>query len=271
MGDTVPYLVLGETRRRTLQERLGVLVDSWYATWAPENMAEPLAELTADGASRELAARNDCWVFVASRGDETLLQATVPGDFLRILSGAGSGAGIFTGSMEASQVGLAARLTERVVAALCTDIARSALPASPCSTRRIGESGTPEAMRRGPGAQTLLVSIATDKPRPALELLLTSVVVDGLLAGRPAVTSREAMTGRRKATSEQLVAVNAVLGTATVSWRDLLALCVGDVVVLDQDLSAPVTLQVGEAIPIADAQLGRLENTMAAQVTRIRA
>jgi flagellar motor switch/type III secretory pathway protein FliN len=270
MPEAVPYLLLGDSRRQRLQDRLGDLVDGWYKTWSPEMAAEPLAELIASGTSRELAARGDSWVFAATRGEETLLQATVPADFLRVLSGVSSSAGVFTHTMDASQAGFTALLTERVVAALCNDIAHSALPAAQCSIRRIGHAGDPLAERRGSGAQTLLVSIATDKPRPALELLLTSVVIDALLGDRPTITQREPMTGRRKASSEQHVKVSAVLGSATVSWPDLLALCVGDVIVLDQSLSAPCTLQVGGSTPIADAQLGHMDHALAAQVTRIR-
>jgi flagellar motor switch protein FliM len=103
-----------------------------------------------------------------------------------------------------------------------------------------------------------------------LELVLTPLLMDALLAGRPPVHSNEAFTGRRKACHEQPARVTAVLGTATVSWRDLQALCAGDVIVLEHSLSAPCTLQVGANASIADAQLGRLGNSLAAQITRIR-
>lgn len=112
--------------------------------------------------------------------------------------------------------------------------------------------------------------VGAEKTRSLLELELTPLVVDALLAERPAVVSREGLSGRRKASMEQRVTLSAVLGSATVSWRELLALCVGDVIVLDQKLSAPCTLQLGAASPIAEAQLGHVNNMLAAQVTRIR-
>lgn len=277
--EAVAYLVLGETRRRRLRDRLGGLLDGWYRTWA----AAPTAagahpELSVEVAHRDTSLRGDVWVFVASRGGEVLLKATVPIDILRLLSGVGpaTGTGVFTHPVDASHGdGLTSQLTERVVATLCTDITQAALPAAQVSVRRVGPAGAagsvvvPAAVRRSPMEQTLVVSIGADKPRPLLELTVTPTVIDALLTSRPVVANNESVTGRRKASHEQRVTVSAVLGTAKVSWRDLQALCVGDVIVLDQSLSAPCTLRVGTSTPVADAQLGRMGNTLAAQVTRI--
>lgn len=264
--EAIPYLLLGETRRRSLQERLGILVDRWYRTWAPETAAEPHAELSNDVTP---TIRGETWTFVASQAQQPVVQATVPVDSLRMLGG-GPGVGSLTNTVDAWHGGLVAVLTERVVAALCTDILHSAFPAAACTVHRLGRTANMMVTRPGSGAQTLVVSIATDRPRPALELLLTSSVVDALLAGRPVAPRGEPMMGRRKASHEQCVAISAVLGSATVSWRDLQALCVDDVIVLDQNLATPCTLQIGGTTPIADAQLGRIDDMLAAQVTRIR-
>lgn len=98
--EAVPYLLLGETRRQRLKDRLGALVDGWYRTWAAQTAAEPLAELSTESGNRELTARGDhsgdSEVFAALRGEGTLLQASVPGDFLRILSGVGPSADVST-------------------------------------------------------------------------------------------------------------------------------------------------------------------------------
>jgi hypothetical protein len=116
----------------------------------------------------------------------------------------------------------------------------------------------------------LTVSIGTDKARPAVVLVLMSALIDALLAGRPAVAGGEPMAGRRSASAEQPVVLSAVLGSATVSWRELTDLCIGDVIVLDQTLSAPCVLHVGGTAAVADAQLGHVDNMLSAQVTRIR-
>jgi flagellar motor switch/type III secretory pathway protein FliN len=274
-----PYLLLGETRRRRLQDRLGELLEGWYRNWA----ADPVAtgahpELSIEVSHRESALRGDVWTFIASRGEETLLKTTVPIDVLRVLSGVGSaaGTGVFTHTMDASRGdGVTALLTERVATTLCTDITKAAIPAAQVSVRRVGAASAASGVvalasaRRNSMMQTLSVSIGTDKPRPFLELTLTPVIVDALLANRPGIANAESLTGRRQASQEQPVTINTVLGTAKVSWRDLQALCVGDVIVLEQDLSAPCALRVGADIPVAEAQLGRLGNSLAAQITRI--
>lgn len=277
--ESAPYLVLGETRRRQLQDRLGELLDGWYRNWAADPAtASAHPELSIEVSHRESALRGDVWTFIASRGDETLLKVTVPIDVLRVLSGVGSaaGTGVFTHTMDASRGdGLTALLTERVATTLCTGITKSALPAAQVSVRRVGAASAPGGVvalasaRRNSMTQTLVVSIGTDKPRPFLELTLTPMIIDALLANRPVIATTESFTGRRKASQEQSVTLNAVLGTAKVSWRDLQALCVGDVIVLEQNLSAPCTLRVGADIPVADAQLGRTGNSLAAQITRI--
>jgi flagellar motor switch protein FliM/N len=280
-ADPVPYLVLGETRRRRLQDRLGGLLDGWYRNWASEPTAGGAhPELSIEVSHRESALRGDVWTFIASRGDETLLKATVPVDVLRVLGGVGppAGTGVFTHTMDASRgEGFTALLTERIATTLCTDITKSAFPAAQASVRRVGTGSAAGAVvalasaRRNSMMQTLVVSIGTDRPRPFLELTLTPMIIDALLADRPGIASGEGLTGRRKASQEQPVTVNAVLGTAKVSWRDLQALCVGDVIVLEQSLSAPCTLRVGADIPVADAQLGRIGNSLAAQITLIHA
>ena len=277
--EAVPYLLLGDIRRRRLQERLGTLVDGWYRTWAPPTATEPLAELVADGSSRDSAVRGDAWIFEASRGQEVLIKATVPVEFVRLINGvsqATTAGGMFTSTAEVSHGAFAAQVTEEIVAALCAQVTEAAFPGGRCSVERLGQTGgviavpIAAAARRNCAAQTLVVSILTDKPRPVLELLLAPAIVDALLATRPTLISKETLNGRRRASLEQPVKMSAVLGNAVVSWRDLQSLCVGDVIVLEQSLSAPCTLQVGDGPPVADAQLGHQGNTLAAQITRIR-
>lgn len=278
-AEPVPYLVLGETRRRRLQDRLGELLEGWYRNWA----ADPAAagahpELAIEVSHREAVLRGDVWTFIASSGEETLLKATVPVDVLRVLSGVGSaaGTGVFTHTMDASRGdGFTALLTERVATTLCTGITKAALPAAEVSVRRVGAASAAGGVvalasaRRNSMMQTLVVSSGADKPRPLLELTLAAAIIDALLAERPVIANAESFTGRRKASQEQPVTVSAVLGSAKVSWRDLQALCVGDVIVMEQNWSAPCTLCVGADIPVADAQLGRIGNSLAVQITRI--
>jgi flagellar motor switch/type III secretory pathway protein FliN len=278
-AEAAPYLVLGETRRRRLQDRLGELLEEWFRNWAADAAsAGAHPELSIEVASRESALRGDVWTFIASGDDETLLKATVPIDVLRLFSGVGSatGTGVFTHTLDGAHGdGFTALLTERVATTLCTDITKSALPSAQISVRRVGAASAAGGVvalasaRRNSTMQTLVVSIGTDKPRPFLELTLSPTIIDALLANRPAVAGAERLTERRKASQEQPVTIHAVLGTAKVSWRDLQALCVGDVIVLDQNLSASCTLRVGADIPVADAQLGRAGNSLAAQITRI--
>lgn len=268
--EAVPYLLLGDTRLRRLQDRVRGLLESWYGTWAPDNAAHPHTELSPDGPPSETAVRGECWTFTASRAqDDVLLQATVPADFLRLLSGASSATSVLTSGTDCARGALAVAATGKIVGALCTEIAHAALPRTPISMQRLSHATDIPSLRRRPGVRALLVSVGIDRPRVVLELLLTAPIIDALLAERPPIAGHEPLIARRKASAEQPVAVSAVLGNATVNWRDLLALCIGDVIVLEQSLSSRCTLHVGGATPIAEAQIGQVDNTLAAQVTRV--
>jgi flagellar motor switch protein FliM len=111
--------------------------------------------------------------------------------------------------------------------------------------------------------------VTLGKARAAIELVLVPEMVDALVGTRPTVQSNEKMTSRRRAITDERVRVSAMLGTATVSWRDLTTLAAGQVIVLDQTLDAPCTLTVGSSGKVGEAQLGTVGDSMAVQVTRV--
>ena len=269
----VPVLLLGETRRRRLHERLTAIVEPWYRLWAPARAGGVFVELAGDGQSRDSAVRAEGWTF-AAEGDagEPWLHLAAPPDFLRLLSGVGPSEGVFTSSFDSPAGGLTAALTEDILGVLCQEMQKACGPAKARTFRRVdAAAGITSASRLTKQRQIVMVSISTDRVRMLLELNLSAEFVDACLGPRPRLASREALVGRRQAAADEAsVSIRAVLGQTLVSWQDLNSLSVGDVIVLDQPLSAPCSLQVGDAVGIADAQLGRIDTRLAAQIINLR-
>jgi hypothetical protein len=270
---SVPVLLLGESRRRRLHERLTATVERWYRLWAPARSGDVFVELAGDAQSLESTVRAEAWAF-AGDGEvgDPWLYLSAPTDFLRILSGVGPSEGVFTTSFESPSGSLAAALTEDILGVLCRELQQAAGTSKVRTIHRV-EAGAidPSASRRSAQRQMVVISIATDRVRALLELSLSPGFVDACLGQRPRITSREALVGRRQAIGDEAtISVRAVLGQTLVSWADLNALSIGDVIVLDQPLSAACSLQVGDTGSIADAQLGRVDSVLAAQITNIR-
>ncbi len=260
----VPLLFLGTARRRVLQERLSAVVRSWYQAWAGETATEPSVTLTADPAARE--PRSGTVTLLARRDNATLITAVGNADVVRILLGVGAPEGALAAMISPAD-GLSLSLAEGVVRALCGDILKAAFPGVECVLERQRVSHSNSAIPGGRDRNTA-VHVSFGKGRAAIELALAPELVDVLAGPRPAAAA-ERLTPRRHASGEERVRVSAVLGTATVSWRDLTALAAGHVIVLDQLLDSPGTLEVPGRGKVAEVQIGAAHGSLAVQVTRI--
>jgi hypothetical protein len=158
-------------------------------------------------------------------------------------------------------------VTASIIRALCVDLVQAAQPATVPNVVRVEGVNPGKCHTRD---MEFSVTVGAEPRRPLLQVLLAPPLVDLLIRERPAVGNRESLVARRRASTELPVRVSAVLGTANVAWRDLTALSIGDVIVLDQSLAASCTLQVEGGAAVADAHLGRVENALAAQLIRIR-
>jgi hypothetical protein len=263
-GAAVPFLLMGESRRRLLKSRVQGLLERWYRTWAPERASPVHLEYTAERRN-ENAMRADELRYAASTPESHLLQIHLSNQFLRILSGLGPADGVFT-SGPAVAGALSGDLTASIVRALCIDLVQAAQPATMPQVERIEAVSPVKGQARD---LEFAVTVGTEPRRPLLHVLLSPPLIDLLIRERPAVGQRESLVARRKASGELPVRVSAVLGTANVAWRDLTALSVGDVIVLDQSLAAPCSLQIEGGQTVADAHLGRIEQALAAQLTRV--
>lgn len=265
-----PYLVFGEHRRSQLRERIAPRVDRWYRLWAPQRAEDGRPELLDEEAMPPDAGLRDGWCFTASQQNEPVLHALVRADFLRLLSGVGPGEGVYTSLGEGARTHLAATLTEEIVRALCMEMLRGTKSSATCTLeRRDGHDVDVAALSAHGRSPIWMLTTPREPTRVALALILSPQLIDALLE-RPRLESAEPLARRRLVSREQQVPLRAILGTTTVSWRELTALRIGDVVVLEQSLGTLCALEVGASASLLEAQIGREGDALAVQVIGAR-
>jgi flagellar motor switch protein FliM len=150
-----------------------------------------------------------------------------------------------------------------VLRSLCAELARRV---------RIDDSSVEQShatVSQHPRCRLLAVGLHVGAAKPRITLMLTSRMVE-LLAPAQAARGRDSspITRRRRAVADESVRVEAMLGEAEVSLRELMQLAVGDVIVLDQPLTAAGRLALPDGRTLAPAVLGRSGDRRAVSVCK---
>jgi flagellar motor switch/type III secretory pathway protein FliN len=265
----VPLLLLGESRRRLLLQRLERVVADWHAAWASEGIPPPTVELPA--AASVLDSGRQCVALAAFTDGELLSHVEADPDFVKALC-VSSHRERLSLSFTSARGRLEGALTEQVLGALLTALVGFALPTVTCAVRKGGREVLDEAgLHWHRRAFRVRVVVGHSEGRRTLELDAAPCLVEGFLGGRPEVSGTETLSARRHAVEAERVTVTISLGSASVSWGELTALSVGDAIVLDQDLNAACTLSVSGSKAVAEAHLGRIDRALAVQIARIHA
>lgn len=263
----VPLLVLGDNRRRRLREQVTRIVSEWHSAWACEGAPPLVVEVPVAGGVQARPAGRERVMLAAFKGDERLLYAETATGFVKSLCVPGSRDSVSFSSPGGSLEGA---LTEAAVRALCASLAHAALPSASCQVRACDPVDPQDC---GPVRQPrdIRLTISSDRPESgaALELCLSPALVDALLGVRPPVAKKESFMARKQAADGERVVVTVTLGSASVCWRDLTELAVGDAILLDQDLDAACVLTIGGSETIAEGHLGRLDRLRAVQVAHV--
>lgn len=263
----VPILLLGESRRRRLLERVSTLVAGWHADWASEGVEPPLVELSGTAWSAAAAHRESVRLAAFVEGESPLLCACAGPDFVKTLC---VGARERLLPMWSSARGqLESELTAEVAQALCLKLLRAALPSATCSVRPC-EAAELERARLGWRQKAIVLAVpAAADSRCRAEIALAPRVADGLLGQRPKPSHDETLVARRQAADGERVSLTVTLGSASVSWQDLRSLGIGDAILLDQPLEEPCKVSVGGSRTLAEAHLGRAGKSLAIQIARV--
>jgi hypothetical protein len=255
-----PIVLLGDTRKRVIGEYVRAGVERWRRAWADD----PKPRIAVDVSGTEsLVGRwssHSCFQANSARG-ATLCLFVAPRCLPAIAGLRGSvldatnrrhdpdtlAAGI---EFEALQ-----RLARELLGGTRTEMTsfeRMTLPI-PAAIRQLGAARCPVA------------SITLGEAEATFSIALSPVFVSSLLPTRNDSPRDERVEPRRSAVAEQVVGVEAVLGHAEVSIRDLALLAVGDVIVMDESLSDPGSLQIEGGERVCRVALGQLDGRRAVQ------
>jgi hypothetical protein len=253
--DCVPFLVLGQSRRTEIERALRAAVAGVLGEWIAAGDTR-METRTANEFRLECRERRSgrvhwmrfadshelaCFCFV----DDKLLQASLEANprGCAVMSG-------YTPLTIKMQQELHEMLAARVASAL-----RLALNGS-------AEGGSlPDLMAEPTSHRWIVCSCDT----PAhITIGFHPRLLERLSPARPpASKSGEAVMGRKGAIRANTVALHAVLGEAEIGCADLTRLAEGDVLVLNQDLTAMVKLLNADGALVASAQLGSADGRLA--------
>lgn len=265
----VALLMLGQARRERLKASAMAAALAWHRTWASEGVAAPAVEVAHGSGIRPRPVGRESLMLAAFLEEELLLHAQAGPDLIRALCTTGARDGAW-GAFGCGHSPLDGALTEEVLRGLCEELVRAGLPAAACRLGRCGSDALEEAgaawQKR---ALTLTVGIGRPEASAGVELHIAPRLADALAGARPAVARLEPLAARRGAADFERVSLTVTLGCASVAWRDLSALSVGDAIVLDQELGAPCMVSAAGSKAVAEAHLGRVDNSLAVQITRV--
>jgi hypothetical protein len=252
--EAAPILVLGETRRRDLETRLGKCISAWWGGWSAIAKTEFSFSLAPMG--RDFSA------ITTANGKFAIAKVGGTPSLCALLTDAGAGAALglpraaTIGCMEGS---LAGDVCGRMISALAKDV----LLAAQYQETRI-------EVELCASADVALVDMRRwwqVDMHDGLTLWLAPQVI-GLLSPLGTAVSG-ALEKRRAAISDAKICLQAVVGHAEISVGELSSLRVNDVIVLSASLSEPAALRNSSGRQVASASPGRVEGKRAVVITKV--
>ncbi len=249
-----PVVLLGTSRRQRLTQLLQQAVEEWRQQWSggshsafEVDVAEALCRRPTMTAGRTLA-------FSAAVGDERLLAITVPVEAQHELLGVPAPRTVVEGGSET-----AIAVVSEALQALCSRLARA---------RATDVNVTPLPAEKLPQTWSqygLTVLVKTAGERVLLRARLFPELLQALLPAQP-VKPTEQLVSRKNAIGVETVPVQAWLGQAEVSLSELASLQVGDVILLDANVSGAGHLALPDGRELAQIRLGSAAGKRAVSV-----
>ena len=259
----VPYRLIGDAARRSLEERASRAVHAWSHAWLsglPTDIQVAVEELQTR--PTDIHAREACCFRVRARGVVALM-LVVPRRSLAGLIGAPQHR-VDASTRFAAPGSLVAALEREALLRLSTSLLVG-VGAGELDLERM-EEGAVDVQREGAAARFLCLCITLGESRCMLDVLIAPGLVEKLLPERSHAAATEPLHSRKPSVASQTVQIEGVLGTAEVSFVDLAALAVGDVVVLDQALGHAGSITVLGGERLAGAALGRVDGKRAMHI-----
>jgi|GEM_PF-1818063 len=259
----IPYLLLGDSRRRKLADRIKEGIEAWHRTWLPGRI------LGADVEVQDLQSRptdirtHEAMCFRVHTGEEELLALVVPLRTMPLIVGAPA-TGADASSRFADERSLAAALEHEALRRL----AGSLLARGGAELSELERAPIPaiDMFREHDAARYLTASVTLGESRRALSVLLAPTFVEKLVPRPGPPPDAERVERRRSAAASQCVDVDAVLGMAELPVSELAALAVGDVIVLERLLTDAGELFMREGERLGRVAPGRAADKRAIQI-----
>lgn len=251
-GEVQPWLLLGERRRRSLESRVRLAAERWAAHWVAGAVTPSVAvEPAVYGDPKAIR-------FAARRQGEWLAQILVPPHL--VAWAAGLGAVELSATADFDEVAFSGETELELMRGFWGMLVPQAVAEGAPLERRDDSLALP---KRG-------VSVSCDfGPAPGfnIQLTLSPIMFETLLAERRPGFVGESLTSRRSAFAQAAVALDCCLGSVQVPVRELHSLRVGDVLVTDIALDGHAELRVrNKSRPIAAGTLGEVDGRKALKV-----
>src|SRR5262245_13582598 len=250
-----PFVLLGESDRSVIRERVAAALAAWRSDWLAEEAPEPLLSPRAEPRARR-------WLVAGNATAGQLALGCRDGWLQRLGALAAAGP---EPAPERSPA-LAAKLGEAMLEALALQLfgalstaAAPPLMAAPSPIWQ-HECEAPDWLEAGAGG----VIHDLWPLLPAIVALSPPLVGAALPAAGPRAR-RQPLAQRLGALQGAPVRLDAVVGCAEIELGELARLAAGDVIVLDRRLDEPLALQLG-AQPVARIHLGTAAGGKAVQV-----
>jgi len=263
-----PLLFLGDRRREALTARTAAAARRWRQHWVPgadDAFDAACAAPHADGFAAPVASvATSCWALAAA-GDRIAVLLLPHGTFAWCVTETGAAALDLGGSYAADSLaeGLEHEVARTLLAEACLRDAREV-----ATVTRIAADELADWSR---GARAWTLTLQTAGCARGCTLLVAASRLEQLAQARAPVRG-DALGARRDAVGENVVALRAVVGEASMSVTELAELALDDVLVLDQRLTEPVTLMSPvNGAAVAAGNLGRSGARRAIKVAGIPA
>jgi flagellar motor switch/type III secretory pathway protein FliN len=276
-GEVQPWLLLGERRRRSLENRVRVAAERWAAHWVADTGIPSVAvEPAVENPTLEYGDPKTIAFGARGKSGEWLAKLVVPHRVAAWAAGLGAVEFSATADLdEMSPLGTSPlpRLRspggeielELMRGFWATLVPQSVAMDAPLES--LDDAYADEA--RLALAKRGLRTLCSFGPAPGLSIqaTLSPSTVATLLAERRGSYVGESLTSRRSAFTQAPVALDCCLGSVQVPVRDLHSLRIGDVLVTDIALDGHAELRVrNKPRPIAAGTLGEVEGRKALKV-----
>lgn len=265
-GEVQPWLLLGERRRRALEDRIGAAAKRWAAHWVARTVTLSITvESMAAGHSKaECGDRQTIHFGARGKSGEWIAELGVP---RRLVAwAAGLGVVEFSAAADVEDVSPAGEVELDVIRGLWSTLMTPGM-ALEAPLESLDDAHAGEARQSLVKHGLRMLCVFGPAPGCSIQVTLSAATAAMLLAERRTNFVGDSLTARRTALGQAPVALDCCLGSVQVPVRDLHSLRVGDVLVTDISLDGHAELRVrNKTRSIAVGTIGEVAGRKAIKV-----